>query len=147
MIGLVQASKQELSFKGVIYLTLVGVAIAAVQVFISSDTVANSVLSILSKIIDVIATILIIIGFCNIANREKRQDVMAAGAIVFKLVIFVGLFAVIVSILILFLDTTWIGVIALVDLILSLVQYSFFLLFLVRVRKALAELRLEQAES
>ena len=96
MVGVVQSSKDEPSFKVVIYVIIVGIAaaiaITVCDILITEGNMAlSNFLQVVSDMVNAITTILIIQGISNIAERIDEKTVLKRGNFLFHLIICIAL--------------------------------------------------------
>ena len=146
LIGVIQTSKDEPSFKAVIYVIVVGivasVSITIADFFITEDTGALSNFSqVVSDMVNSISTILIIQGISNIAAELKDETVCKKGQSLFHLIIWIALINISMRAVILCIPEKAAVeaeiILMLATSILSVIQYFVYLSFLRRASKML----------
>ncbi len=107
IVGVIQASKDEASFKGVIYVTLFGIAVSVVASLLSAlfrdNAILPSISNLVSSIVSVISTVLIILGICNLMNQIGKQDLVVKGGKVLRIVVWLAILSLIMRFINIFL--------------------------------------------
>lgn len=107
IVGVIQASKDEASFKGVIYVTLFGIAVSLVASLLSAlfrdNAFLPSISNLVSSIVSVISTVLIILGICNLMNQIGKQDLVVKGGKVLRSVVWLAILSLIMRFINIFL--------------------------------------------
>lgn len=107
IVGVIQASKDEASFKGVIYVTLFSIAVSVVVSLLSAlfrdNAILPSISNLVSSIVSVISTVLIILGICNLMNQIGKQDLVVKGGKVLRIVVWLAILSLIMRFINIFL--------------------------------------------
>ena len=107
IIGVIQAAKDEESFRIVIHVTLFSIAVSlitsALSVIFRDDAILPSVANLVSSVVAVITTVLIIIGICNLMNTLGKQDLVAKGGKILRIVVWLAVLSLIMSFINIFL--------------------------------------------
>ncbi len=107
IVGVIQASKDEASFKGVIYVTLFGIAVSVVASLLSAlfrdNAILPSISNLVSSIVSVISTVLIILGICNLMNQIGKQDLVVKGGKVLRIIVWLAILSLIMRFINIFL--------------------------------------------
>lgn len=107
IVGVIQASKDEASFKGVIYVTLFGIAVSVVASLLSAlfrdNAFLPSISNLVSSIVSVISTVLIILGICNLMNQIGKQDLVVKGGKVLRIIVWLAILSLIMRFINIFL--------------------------------------------
>ena len=139
VIGVIQTSKDESSFKAVIYVVIVGiaaaVAIAVFDIFLSDGNIAlNNFLQVVSDMVNAITTILIIQGISNIAEKIGDAVVIKKGQFLFHLIICIALASIFMKAVMMCIPDAAASaaeiILQLITAVLSIVQYIVYLSFL-----------------
>lgn len=143
IIGVNNAGKDEPAFKIALYLIFAGLVVAVVGSFFSGNATVKSVIDIASEVINLVITIYIIQGCCNLASKLGRDDVVNKGNTIFKLIICVYVLAIIANLIVAIFNGTGAavtaGIIAIVSAVLNVIQYFIYLSFLSKAKKMFAE--------
>lgn len=111
IVGVIQASKDEASFKGVIYVTLFGIAVSVVASLLSAlfrdNAILPSISNLVSSIVSVISTVLIILGICNLMNQIGKQDLVVKGGKVLRIVVWLAILSLIMRFINIFLPSNF----------------------------------------
>ena len=107
IVGVIQASKDEASFKGVIYVTLFGIAVSVVASLLSAlfrdNAILPSISNLVSSIVSVISTVLIILGICNLMNQIGKQDLVVKGGKILRIIVWLAILSLIMRFINIFL--------------------------------------------
>ena len=107
IVGVIQASKDEASFKGVIYVTLFSIAVSVVVSLLSAlfrdNAILPSISNLVSSIVSVISTVLIILGICNLMNQIGKQDLVVKGGKVLRIIVWLAILSLIMRFINIFL--------------------------------------------
>ena len=141
IIGVIQTSKDEPLFKGVIYVMLFSLAVIVVSAVFTENQVINKLSSIISDISGTITTVLIVIGIGRMAEKLGDDAVFRKGQTLLKIIVWIALLTVIMKAIAAFTPYTAMMVIEIIMLlatgILEVVQYFLYLSFLNRTKKML----------
>lgn len=151
IIGVIQAAKDEESFRIVIHVTLFSIAVSlitsALSVIFRDDAILPSVANLVSSVVAVITTVLIIIGICNLMNTLGKQDLVAKGGKILRIVVWLAVLSLIMSFINIFLPNNFedakplakVIVICLTVLavVLEIIEYVLFISLLGKASKAL----------
>ncbi len=111
IVGVIQASKDEASFKGVIYVTLFGIAVSVVASLLSAlfrdNAILPSISNLVSSIVSVISTVLIILGICNLMNQIGKQDLVVKGGKVLRIIVWLAILSLIMRFINIFLPSNF----------------------------------------
>ncbi len=111
IVGVIQASKDEASFKGVIYVTLFGIAVSVVASLLSAlfrdNAILPSISNLVSSIVSVISTVLIILGICNLMNQIGKQDLVVKGGKILRIVVWLAILSLIMRFINIFLPSNF----------------------------------------
>ena len=143
IVGIVNAKKDEESFKSALICLIIGVIAPFVgALFLRVSPVVASLFTTVGSLMGVFVTVFIISGCIKLADQLNRGDVSAKGSNILKMIIVIAGLSVILSIVSSFmLANVAIMVTALiimaVAMVLSLIQYIMFLTFLSQTKKML----------
>lgn len=143
MIGSAKAAKDEETFKVVIYMISVGLAVSAISGIFSGNSKLVGITNLISDFIELFIGIYILQGIINLAGKCDNAEMEANGAKLYKTII--GLY----SLVILFQLFTMVfngtgvlvaaGIFTVLSGVLSLVQFVFFLMYLANAKTMLSK--------
>lgn len=143
IIGVVQTSKDEPVFRGVIFLMLLSLAVEVLSVFFADNQVVNKLSSLIIDISGTITTVLIVIGIGKIALKLGDDAVFAKGQTLLRVIIWIALLTVIMKAVAALVPYRVIAVLEIIMLIatgiLNVVKYFLYLSFLSKSKKMLAQ--------
>lgn len=145
LVGIINAKKDEDSFKSALICTIIGIIAPIVGgLFVRVSPVVSSLCISFGNLMGLFVTIFIISGIIKLADQLNRGDVSTKGSNILKIIIVIAAISLILSIVSSFMLTnTAILVTAMIllaiSMILSLVQYIMFLTLLSQGKKMLLE--------
>lgn len=151
IIGVIQAAKDEDSFRGVIYVTLFSIAVSFVASLLASIFRDNSILpsisNLVSSVVSVISTVLIILGVCNLMNQLGEQELVAKGGKVLRIVVWLAVLSLLMRFINIFLPNNIndakplakviVLCLCILAFILEIVEYVLYISLLGKASKAL----------
>lgn len=141
IVGVVQASKDEDSFKMIIYLTIFTLIVAVVAAIFSRVTFLNNIANAVSAIGSFVTTLLIILGIGNLGVQVGNDEVIDKCSSQFKLILGIGIVALLARFFCIFLPTVpaqgIVIALAVVALVLNVIQYILYLSLLSKAKKML----------
>ena len=141
IVGTVQCAKDENSFKAALIALLVSLVFSILAGFFSSNTVLAGVADVVNKVASIFITVMIINGFCVLADKLNNAEIRQRGNSILKFIVILLILEIILSVITRFLPNvvgvTVAGVLGVVILILSIIQYFLFLSFLGKARNML----------
>lgn len=141
IVGVVQTSKDEDSFKMIIYLTIFTLIVAVVAAIFSRVTFLNNIANAVSSIGSFVTTLLIILGIGNLGVQVGNDEVIDKCSSQFKLILGIGIVALLARFFCIFLPTVpaqgIVIALAVVALVLSIIQYILYLSLLSKAKKML----------
>lgn len=141
IVGVVQASKDEDSFKMIIYLTIFTLIVAVVAAIFSRVTFLNNIANAVSAIGSFVTTLLIILGIGNLGVQVGNDEVIDKCSSQFKLILGIGIVALLARFFCIFLPTVpaqgIVIALAVVALVLNIIQYILYLSLLSKAKKML----------
>ena len=141
IVGVVQASKDEDSFKMIIYLTIFTLIVAVVAAIFSRVTFLSNIANAVSSIGSFVTTLLIILGIGNLGVQVGNDEVIDKCSSQFKLILGIGIVALLARFFCIFLPTVpaqgIVIALAVVALVLSITQYILYLSLLSKAKKML----------
>lgn len=141
IVGVVQASKDEDSFKMIIYLTIFTLIVAVVAAIFSRVTFLSNIANAVSSIGSFVTTLLIILGIGNLGVQVGNDEVIDKCSSQFKLILGIGIVALLARFFCIFLPTVpaqgIVIALAVVALVLSIIQYILYLSLLSKAKKML----------
>ena len=141
IVGIVNASKDEESFRSALMCTVVGIIVSVIGSIFSANVFVYDICGIISRLMSLIVTVLVILGIIRLADRLHNAAVSANGRMQLKLIVAIYCVSIIASIVVAFLGgqaaSTVAGIVAIVSAVLSIVQYILYLIFLSKAKKML----------
>lgn len=147
IVGLVQASRDERAFKGVILLTVFGIIVSIIGAFFSKDSFINSLSTTINSVVSVISIVLIILGIGNMSLRLQRQDMIERGGRIIRIIVWLAIISIIMNLISIFLpqniddagDLAKVIILSLtvIALMLNIAEYVLYLSFLSKTKKML----------
>ena len=143
IVGIVNASHDEPNFKSALLFLIVGIVTSILAGIFYNNGTVSSLLYSLSNLLNLFVYIFVIAGVVKLADQMNRGDVSAKGTNVLKLIIVINILALIASLISTFMGgmvaSVTAGVLLLVGIVLSIIQYFMYLSFLSKAKKMLAE--------
>ena len=141
IVGVVQTSKDEDSFKMIIYLTIFTLIVAVIAAIFSRVTFLNNIATAVSAIGSFVTTLLIILGIGNLGVQVGNDEVIDKCSSQFKLILGIGIVALLARFFCIFLPTVpaqgIVIALAVVALVLNIIQYILYLSLLSKAKKML----------
>lgn len=141
IVGVVQTSKDEDSFKMIIYLTIFTLIVAVVAAIFSRVAFLYNIANAVSAIGSFVTTLLIILGIGNLGVQVGNDEVIDKCSSQFKLILGIGIVALLARFFCIFLPTIpaqgIVIALAVVALVLSVIQYILYLSLLSKAKKML----------
>ena len=141
IVGVVQTSRDEDSFKMIIYLTIFTLIVAVVAAIFSRVTFLNNIANAVSAIGSFVTTLLIILGIGNLGVQVGNDGVIDKCSSQFKLILGIGIVALLARFFCIFLPTIpaqgIVIALAVVALVLNVIQYILYLSLLSKAKKML----------
>lgn len=141
IVGVVQTSRDEDSFKMIIYLTIFTLIVAVVAAIFSRVTFLNNIANAVSAIGSFVTTLLIILGIGNLGVQVGNDEVIDKCSSQFKLILGIGIVALLARFFCIFLPTVpaqgIVIALAVVALVLNIIQYILYLSLLSKAKKML----------
>lgn len=141
IVGVVQTSRDEDSFKMIIYLTIFTLIVAVVAAIFSRVAFLNNIANAVSAIGGFVTTLLIILGIGNLGVQVGNDEVIDKCSSQFKLILGIGIVALLARFFCIFLPTVpaqgIVIALAVVALVLSVIQYILYLSLLSKAKKML----------
>ncbi len=147
IVGLVQASRDERAFKGVILLTVFGIIVSIIGAFFSKDSFINSLSTTINSVVSVISIVLIILGIGNMSLQLERQDMIERGGRIIRIIVWLAIISIIMNLISIFLpqniddasDLAKVIILSLtvIALMLNIAEYVLYLSFLSKTKKML----------
>ena len=144
IIGYIQTAKDEDSFKVAIYITIIGIVMVAVaSMFAGSNKTLSSASNMVSDLINIIVSVLTIMGIANLAAKLKNNDIVDKCTNIFKVIIAIGIISLIAKCVATFwpnqAGVTVAIVLIVISLVLSIVQYIMYIALLYKASNMLNE--------
>lgn len=141
IVGVVQTSKDEDSFKMIIYLTIFTLIVAVVAAIFSRVTFLYNIANAVSAIGGFVTTLLIILGIGNLGVQVGNDEVIDKCSSQFKLILGIGIVTLLARFFCIFLPTIpaqgIVIALAVVALVLNIIQYILYLSLLSKAKKML----------
>ena len=142
LIGVIKASKDEPSFKVVLYLIIAGIVVSVVSGIFSGNATVKGIASILNDLVNLGITVYIIQGIKNLAAKLGDENMVKKGDTIFKYILAIYILVIIAQIVSLILQNTTGLIIVLVIIVISgilnVIQYFLYLGYLSKAKKMLA---------
>lgn len=143
LIGLINASKDEIAFKTALIATIISLVAAGIMGIFSRYSVVQSICQCIQNIMSVVVTVFVIQGIINLAGRLKEREIASKGKTLMTILIVIFALAFVASLISAIfggaLASTIAGIIALVALVLDLIGYIIYLTLLAKAKKMLAK--------
>ena len=143
IIGVIQTSKDEPVFKGVIFVMLLSFAVEVVSAIFTENPIVTKLSSVITDVCGTITIVLIVIGIGKFAEKLGDDVVFGKGQTLLKIIVWIALLSVIMRAVAAFTPYTAAMVIEIVMLavtgILEIIKYILYLSFLGKSGKMLAQ--------
>lgn len=148
LIGVVQSSKDEPSFKMVLYFVVFGLIVNAIlavfTIFFQDNPFLYSLINSISSVISFINLLLIILGVGSLGAQLGNQEVVLRSGSQFKIILWIGIISLLARLFAAFAPVSyfaqWVMLsFAFIATFLSIVQYILYLVLLGKAKKMLAE--------
>lgn len=147
IIGVVQTSRDEPSFRFVVFLAIFTLCVYGFAAFFPSDQLVSSIANVVSSAVSVVSNILIILGICNLAKQCDNQKVMEKGFKILRIVLCLAVLSIIANFISIFLpknigDATdsakaFIIALGIFAVVLLITEYILYISFLGKAKKML----------
>lgn len=141
IVGVIQASKDEDSFKMIIYITIFTLIVAIIAAFFSNVTFIYNISNAITNIGEFVTSLLIIIGIGNLAMKMNNVEIINKCGTQFKLILWIGIISLLTRFFSIFLPTfaaqSIVIVLAVIGMILGIIQYILYLSLLSKTKKML----------
>lgn len=144
ILGVVQASRDESTFKIALYALIAGVVFTCLgSIFENMSGPLSGAMSALATVAELIVTLYVIQGIRLLASRLNNREVDNQGQKIYMIILIVLILRLIANILVAIFGGRFTTTLALsfymVSIVLSLVQYIMYLVFLAKAKKMLAQ--------
>lgn len=143
IIGVIQTSKDEPLFKGVIFVMLLSLGVTVVSAIFTENQLVTKLTSVINEISGTITIVLIVFGIGKMAEKLGNDDVFVRGQTLLRIIIWIALLSVIIKAVAAFAPYSVVLVLDIIMLIgtgvLEVVEYFLYLSFLNKTKKMLAE--------
>ena len=143
LIGVINASKDEESFKAALYLIIFGIVASAIGSIFSRNVVLSQIFTVAASVISLLTTLMIIAGISNLAMQLGNQAVQEKGQNIVKLIVITLAVSIIIKLILTLFRGSFGAAIAIVlaifAVLLELAQYVIYLSFLSQANKMLNE--------
>ena len=143
IIGVIQTSKDEPLFKGVIAVMLLSVGVTVVSAIFTENQLVTKLTSVINEVSGTITIVLIVFGIGKMAEKLGNDDVFVRGQTLLRIIIWIALLSVIIKAVAAFAPYSVVLVLDIIMLIgtgvLEVVEYFLYLSFLNKTKKMLAQ--------
>ncbi len=143
LVGIIFASKDEVSFKTALIAIIIGVVAAVVMGIFSGNATVNAICQSIQRVMDIIVTIFVINGITNLADKMHNIVVGTKGRRLLYIIVCVFVLSLIANIIVLIFGGMFASVtatiIALAAAVLEVIGYIIYLTMLAQAKKMLAE--------
>ena len=143
IIGVIQTSKDEPLFKGVIAVMLLSVGVTIVSAIFTENQLVTKLTSVINEVSGTITIVLIVFGIGKMAEKLGNDDVFVRGQTLLRIIIWIALLSVIIKAVAAFAPYSVVLVLDIIMLIgtgvLEVVEYFLYLSFLNKTKKMLAQ--------
>ncbi len=141
IVGVFQASRDEGSFKLIIYVVIFGIIVTLIAGIFSSNRVLNSISQAVSNVVELLTTLLTILGICNLSLQLRKGSMVDRGHSLIKIILAVQVLAIIASLCTIFFWSITFRVLLVCLLgfstVLEIAGYILFLVYLGDAKKML----------
>ncbi len=143
IIGFIQTSRDESFFRGVIWLTIISIAVSVVAGIFSNDWFWNNLANTVNGLFEFITSILVVLGISRMAFTLNDQKVIATSGTLLKTIIGIGVLSLVAKLFSIFLPL-YLGEVIIIGLaclavVLEIVRYILYLVLLSRAKNMLNE--------
>ena len=143
LIGIINASKDEGSFKIALVAIIISLCAAIVGGIFSQNSTIQSICQIVQNLMSIFVTVFVIQGVSNLAEKVGNDNVAAQGKTLLSIIVAVYALSLIANIIVLIFGGMFVsvtaGVIAVIALVLNVIGYIVYLSLLSKGKKMLAE--------
>lgn len=143
LIGIINASKDEGSFKVALVAILISLCAAIVGGIFSQNSTIQSICQIVQNLMSIFVTVFVIQGVSHLAEKVGNDNVAAQGKTLLAIIVAIYALSLIANIIVLIFGGMFIsvtaGVIAVIALALNVIGYIVYLSLLSKGKKMLAE--------
>lgn len=143
LVGIIQAAKDEGSFKTALFAIAISLVAAIVAAIFSSNGTVQSICQVVQNIMSIAVTVFVITGVSNLADKLNNAEVSQKGRNLLKIIVCIYVLALIATIISLIFGGTFASVtaaiLALVAAVLNVVGYFLYLSLLSKGKNMLAE--------
>lgn len=143
LIGIINASKDEGSFKVALFAIIISLCAAIVGGIFSQNSTIQSICQIVQNLMSIFVTVFVIQGVSNLAEKVGNDNVAAQGKTLLTIIVAIYALSLIANIIVLIFGGMFVsvtaGVIAVIALVLNVIGYIVYLSLLSKGKKMLAE--------
>ncbi len=144
LVGIIQAMKDEGSFKVALVFVIVGVIASILGGIFTTDQTLNSIIGIIESLSTLLVMVFIIQGIQNLAVRLGNEEVLNSGKRIFVLIIVIQGLALIASIIAAIFSSSQAAnitavILLLISSVIGLIATIMYLVFLGKAKNMLAE--------
>ncbi|MBR1483946.1 MAG: hypothetical protein IJ598_13415 [Ruminococcus sp.] len=141
IIGTIQASRDEASFKVIIYLTIFNIVVSVIAAIFSQNTFLANIASGVSELVSFVCSLLVVLGVGSMAAELGDTPLMAKCGTYFKVVLGIGILGLLTRFFAIFTMSVFarafVFTFATISVILSIVRYVLYLSLLSNAKKML----------
>lgn len=143
IIGVVQSSRDEESFRLAIYLTIACLIFAAIGGIFTNNSFLYNLFTAISNALSLVSSLMIILGIGNLAAQLHNNEVMARCGSQFRVILWIGIVALLARFFSIFMPSraafALVITLAILSAILSVAQYVLYLILLSKAKTMLEE--------
>ena len=143
LVGVIQASKDEGAFKTALIAIIISLVAAVIAAIFSSSGVVQSICQIIQNVMSLAATLFVINGVTNLAEKLNNTEVWSKGRNLLKVIVCIYALSLIASFISLIFGGIFVSmtaaILSLIAAILNVISYFLYLSLLNKGKKMLAE--------
>jgi len=142
LVGIIQASGDESSFKVALAAIIISLATAVIAGIFSTNGAIQGICQIIQNVMSLAVTVFVINGVTNLAEKLNNMEVFDKGKNLLKIIICIYAFSLVASVISLIFGGTFASVtaaiLALIAALLNVLSYILYLILLNKAKKMLA---------
>ena len=143
LVGVIQASRDEGAFKTALIAIIISLVAAVIAAIFSSSGVVQSICQIIQNVMSLAATLFVINGVTNLAEKMNNTEVWSKGRNLLKVIVCIYALSLIASFISLIFGGIFVSmtaaILSLIAAILNVISYFLYLSLLNKGKKMLAE--------
>ena len=143
LVGVIQASRDEGAFKTALIAIIISLVAAVIAAIFSSSGVVQSICQIIQNVMSLAATLFVINGVTNLAEKLNNTEVWSKGRNLLKVIVCIYALSLIASFISLIFGGIFVSmtaaILSLIAAILNVISYFLYLSLLNKGKKMLAE--------